>query len=336
MSIESRGWWSVLTLAFSAHDMAVTRFAHSPLEEVTMSVQVLQEPGEHAVQLPWVREVQARLKGVEYELLRALVPIPNVYTPDFITPIPTSYAPTLEEELATMVATPAEQVRTDLDRIAGPLPRPVAQLRADPQAGLARLAAEVRAYWEAAIEPYWPRIRRLVEGEILRRARQMSTGGPAALFADLHPQVSWERGTLRVAHRYFSAERTLDGERGLVLVPSVFAWPGVYSQSNPPHQPGLIFPPRGVATLWERGTPVPGGLAGVLGETRALLLAELDSPASTTELAARIGLSAPNVSHHLTALAAAGLVARHRTGRVVLYLRTPVAEALITAAGGTS
>ncbi|GAA2833643.1 DUF5937 family protein [Kitasatospora paracochleata] len=317
----------MLTLEFSAADVALTRFAHSPLEELANSVQVLKEPGEHAVHLPWVREVAPRIDWARHGLLSALIRIPNIYVPDFLTPMPLGSAPTPEEELARLTATDPRQVRADLDRITGPLPPPVAELYADPAAGLARLADELRTYWALALAPYWERIRRLVDGEILRRARQMSTGGPAALFADLHPSVTWESGTLRVAHRWYSAERGLDGGRGLVLVPSVFAWPGVWSQTDPPHQPGLVYPPRGVATLWERPAPAPDGLAGVLGRTRAQLLAELDSPASTTELAARLGISAPNVSHHLSALTAAGLLARHRTGRTVLYLRTPVAEA---------
>ncbi|WP_033820238.1 ArsR family transcriptional regulator [Kitasatospora sp. MBT63] len=323
----------MLTLEFSAQDVALTRFASSPLWEVVNSVQVLKEPGAHAVHLPWVRQAREALAGVGFGLLEQLVPVPTVYTPDFLTPVPVGLAPTLEEELAHLVATEPAQVRVDLGRIEGRLPPLVAGLRADPVAGLARLAGEVRAYWAAALEPHWPRIVRLVEGEVLRRARQMSVGGPAALFEDLHPRVSWASGTLRVAHRWFAAERVLEGGRGLVLVPSVFAWPGVYSQSNPPLQPGLVYAPRGVATLWERPVAVPGGLAAVLGRARALLLAELAAPVSTSELAERTGLSAPNVSHHLTALRGAGLVARHRTGRTVLYLRTAVAESLVAAGG---
>jgi hypothetical protein len=160
----------------------------------------------------------------------------------------------------------------------------------------------------------------------------MSAGGPAALFSDLHPQVTWERNTLQIAYRTVDAHRRLDGERGLVLVPTVFAWPGVFSQQNPPWQPGLVYPPRGVATLWETaGNAVPEGLAQVIGRTRTWLLTELDAPASTGELAERTGLSAPNVSYHLTALRGAGLLARHRVGRTVLYLRTDAAELLLQA-----
>ncbi|MFB7677129.1 helix-turn-helix domain-containing protein [Kitasatospora purpeofusca] len=319
----------MLVWEFSAQDLARTRFACSPLAEVATSVEVLKEPGRHAVHLPWVRQAGQRLAGVDWSLLSQLVRLPTVYVPDFLTPVPVDTSPTIEQAVAALAATDPAAVRRDLSRITGELPPLVAELYGDPEAGLARLAGEVLAYWAAAIAPHWPRIQRLTEGEILRRARQMSTGGPAALFADLHPQVSWERDTLRIGHRV-DVERRLDGERGLVLAPTVFAWPGVYSQQNPPWQPGLLYPPRGVATLWENsGAAVPDGLARVIGRTRARLLAELDSPASTAELAARLDLSAANVSHHLTALREAGLTARHRTGRTVLYARTEAAELLL-------
>ncbi|MFI9046023.1 DUF5937 family protein [Streptomyces sp. NPDC053427] len=318
------------TWEFSAQDLARTRFACSPLCEVTTSVEVLKDPGRHGVHLPWVRQARQRLSGVGWELLSQLVRLPTVYVADFLTPVPDDSTRTIEQELAGLAATDPGAVRRDLARIDGELPPLVAALEADPEAGMARLAAEIRAYWDAAIAPHWPRIQRLAEGEILRQARKMATGGPAALFADLHPQVSWQRDTLRIGHRLIDGHRRLEGERGLVLVPTTFAWPGVFSQINPPWQPGLVYPPRGVATLWESaGAAVPDGLARVIGRTRARLLAELDSPASTTELAERTGLSAPNVSHHLTALREAGLLARHRTGRTVLYRRTRAAELLL-------
>ncbi|MFC9326875.1 ArsR/SmtB family transcription factor [Kitasatospora sp. NPDC057015] len=321
----------MLTLEFSAQDVAATRFACSRLLEVVTSVQVLKDPGARAVHLPWVRRARARLAqaGVEYGLLSQLVPMPAWHLPDFLTPVPAATAPGIEEELAELAATSPQTVRADLAALADPLPPLVAGLRADPVAGLARLTGEVRAYWAAAVEPHWPRIARLAEGEILHRARRMAAGGPAALFEGLHPKVSWQGGRMTVAQRRYDIEQVLDGGRGLVLVPSVFVWPGAVVQTGPAAQPGLVYAPRGVATLWEGGAATPRALAGVLGPARARLLAELESPGSTTALARRTGLSAPNVSHHLAALHAAGLVARHRSGREVLYLRTALGQALL-------
>jgi DNA-binding transcriptional ArsR family regulator len=70
-------------------------------------------------------------------------------------------------------------------------------------------------------------------------------------------------------------------------------------------------------------------LAGVLGRGRARLLAELDEPASTKDLAGRTGITPGGVSQHLTALRAAGLLTSHRVGREVLYARTDIAESLL-------
>ncbi|MGW4223708.1 ArsR/SmtB family transcription factor [Streptomyces bauhiniae] len=56
------------------------------------------------------------------------------------------------------------------------------------------------------------------------------------------------------------------------------------------------------------------------------------TPASTTELAHRTGLSPAGVSQNLTALRDAGLVSAHRSSRSVLYARTAAAETLLDAA----
>lgn len=329
----------MLSIRFSAQDVAATRFACSRLREVVASVQVLKDAGARAVHLPWVRQTRERLAadGVRYELLSQLMPMPAWYVPDFLCPMPNGPMPTgpgrgIEAELAVLADTPAQRVRAELDRLPQPWPPLVAELYADPEAGLARLVAEILAYWAVAVEPHWDRIERLTEGEILYRARKMAAGGPAALFDGLHPKISWQDDRLRLAQRRYAREHVLDAGHGLVLVPSVFIWPGAVVQAEDSSQPGLVYPPRGIATLWERGGAAPPrALAVLLGRGRAQLLSELGSPASTTELALRTGQSAPNVSHHLSALRAAGLVAGHRSGRTVLYLRTTLAEALVAA-----
>ncbi|RAG80998.1 ArsR family transcriptional regulator [Streptacidiphilus pinicola] len=321
----------MLTLQFSAQDLARIRFARSPLSEAVHSVRALKDPGGHAVHLPWARRTRALLTDRQpgFALLSALVQVPGSYIPDFLTPVPESGSPSLDEQVDALVRTPAAIVRADLERLAGPRATPVEALHRDPTAGLERLADELHGYWELAVAPHWPRLARLLDGEILRRARLMADGGAAALFADLHPMVRWEGGLLHVDHRRYHHDRTLAAGQGLVLIPSVFVWPECFSQTNPPRQPGLIHPARGVACLWESDSATaPDGLARVLGRSRAVLLAALDTPRSTSELATRVGMPAPTVSHHLKALHAAGLTTADRVGRSVLYLRTPAADLL--------
>lgn len=114
---------------------------------------------------------------------------------------------------------------------------------------------------------------------------------------------------------------------GLLLIPSAFTGPGPLTRVTPPEPPQLAYPARGVGSLREPRT-ITGtdAIAAVLGRSRTLLLTELETPASTTELAHRTGLSPAGVSQYLTALRDAGLVSAHRAGRSVLYARTSVAE----------
>ena len=143
----------------------------------------------------------------------------------------------------------------------------------------------------------------------------------------------------------------LDG-RGLLFVPSVFVWPKLALGLDPPCPPSLIYPARGVAALWERpgrgargaapGTASAPGTAAapgtaldrLLGPSRAAILIALEEPASTTQLVATLGQSLGGIGDHLAVLREAGLISRARSGRSVLYRRTPVGDALVAADGG--
>ena len=317
----------MLTLSFTARDVARTRFAVSPLWEVVASVRALRRTDVHTVHRAWASQARARLAGVEWALLGALVPERCI--PGFIAPPPAIPVPDLAVELAGLRATAPEVVRAAVGRLP---PDPALASLADPVAGLDRLCGQIQDYFDAALAPYWPRVRALLEGDVLRRARLLAEAGVETLLNDIDPAVRWEDDALSVAHRTTAPATLRLRGRGLLLVPSVFVWPRVFTLVTPPWQPTLRYPPRGVATLWEPPPrQVPDGLAGALGRSRARLLSELDIPLSTTDLASRTGLTAGAVSQHLTALRGAGLVVGHRVGRVVLYARTGVAEDLLTA-----
>ena len=124
------------------------------------------------------------------------------------------------------------------------------------------------------------------------------------------------------------------GERGLLLMPSAYLWPHVAAIVEEPWLPTIIYPATGIAGLWQAAAAPPAALGRLLGHTRALLLAALDQPFSTTALAATTGLSPAGVSRHLLALRDAGLVSAARHGHEIRYRRTELGSALLRARRG--
>ncbi|MEV6394610.1 DUF5937 family protein [Streptomyces sp. NPDC051907] len=311
------------------------RFVVSPMWEVAPSFRLLSSASAHPVHRTWVEQVRPRVAaaGLDRGWLAEFTP-PVGYTPDFLNPAPAGPAPSLAAELAGIVAAPVDRVRRDLDHLArhqGSLGPRLRTLYADPQTCLVKVAEEIETYWELALAPYWARIRAVLDADVLYRARQVAERGAGHLFNDLHTSVSWDDNALRLVRRKQTLTRETAGA-GLLLIPSVFTGPGLRTRVSLPDPPQLAYPARGTGSLWQR-RPVAktDAVAAVLGRSRTLLLTELDTPASTTELARRTGLSAAGVSQHLTALRDAGLVSAHRAGRSVLYARTSVAESVLAA-----
>jgi DNA-binding transcriptional ArsR family regulator len=322
----------VIRFRFGHEDLGRTRFAISPLFDLVWSTDALRDPATHSLHLPWVRAARPRLRGFDYELLEVLGTSagPGGYVPDFISPPPTTPLAELDDELARVRATPHERVATEVAwRFEGkPIPPVVRPLLDDPDRGLDELTSVMAGYFERALAPWWQQIRAALEADIVQRARRLTAGGAIGVFEDLHPTVRWRDGVLEVA-RSHDQDIDLRGE-GLLLVPSVFGWPEVFAITDAPWQPGLIYTPRGVGTLWapDEGRD-RGAIEELLGRRRAQILATLATPATTTDLAVRMRVSKAGVSEHLGVLRRAGLVRAARDGRRVLYERTAMGDALL-------
>ena len=318
----------MISFRFGPEDVANVRFAISPLMELHNSVRTLDHPEARALHLPWVTATRERVADLDIGVLRALQRS-RAYTPDFLNPPPSSPLGDLETELAEMLATPADQVRAEVRRVYAPRPLPAVlqPFEDDPVAAVAALAELVRAYWARALAPHWPRIRALLEGDVLYRARQLADGGAQRLLADIHPELRFADDTLFI-DMPFDGHLDLGG-RGLLFVPSAFTWPRPSASLEAPWQPFVVYPARGIASLWDPGRAAPpAALAALLGARRASVLAALHAPRSTTELARALELSPGSVSQHLAVLRDAGLADAHRVGRVVLYVRSPTGDSL--------
>lgn len=323
----------MIEFVFTLEDLARVRFAISPAWEAVASLRALRDPANAAAHLPWVRTAREAVADLDLTAPMSLIAMWD-YTPDFVIPPPDTPLTTIEDDLARIAATPPDRVREEVRIVASRVPEPGQRaFLDDPATATAALVETLRAYWERAIAPWWDRVRALLEADLQARARRLADAGTAAMLDDLSPQVRFTGDRLQVRHTVLDRVCELRG-RGLVLNPSAFWWVRPLSTINEPWQPALVYPARGIGLLWDAPPAATDGLARVLGRTRAELLAALGAPTSTTRLAERLGLAPGGVSEHLTALAAAGLLSRRREGREVLYLRTPLADALLDGGAG--
>ncbi|NUS00714.1 MAG: helix-turn-helix transcriptional regulator [Kribbellaceae bacterium] len=308
------------------NDLGEVRFAISPLNELVLSLRTLRDPGRFPLQLPWLRATETARTALPLELLRALTN-DDLWSPDFLTPRPYTPLGRIDTELAALTGTRAAVVHADLSEVHPASLPPV--LRGRPDKVLDRVLAALREYWDACFEPYWPRMRSVLEADVVHRGRVMAQSGLAAMFADLDPHVRLDGGVVSVRLRSKLSYRASTAGRGLTLVPSLFSRRAStpISAAEPPQ---IMYPARGLATLWETDTRPPAdALAGLIGRVRAGLMELLETPASSTDLARRLGVTPTAVNQHLRALRAADLLASARHGRSVLYHRSDLGDRLV-------
>ncbi|MDJ0341213.1 DUF5937 family protein [Streptomyces sp. H10-C2] len=322
---------------FGTDDLLRSRFALSPAFELCNLLRLLEGRTRQRLPAAW----SARLKPVFRQLRRdtdldaALALHNRTFGADFVALPPSGLAQTWEDDLAATRATTLPEARREiaLCLAARPAsdPRVLAVLRGADV--VARIADAMDQAWHGLLARDWPQLRAICERDVIHRVGQLGRSGWAAALDGLHSDVRWRDGGIDIVKTSSAAASvtTLAGE-GLLLIPSVFVWPGLATHTDDPWPKAIIYPARGTAALWETPESVaPDALAGLLGRSRSRLLAALDQPASTTQLAQSLRLAPGAVGDHLAVLRNAGLLHRARSGRSVLYYRTPLGDALAAA-----
>lgn len=332
----------------SPADLARCRYAISPLGETVAALRLAAGRRAAGALQPWVLRARPR-----YDALRRARPEVgalvatfhgNGYHADFIQPPPAGVGMSFADELAAVRRTPPARARAELDRNLADAPPPPAYahriLRA-PEV-VDRLADGIEAAWHALVAPEWPRLRVILERDVVQRAGRLAIGGWAGALADLDPRVRWDSdghaGAIVVRTRTTATERHRLGRhrlggQGLLFMPTVFGQ--LICFVEPPWPYALVYPARGIGDLLgpaHRGRPA-GALDRLVGASRAAVLRALAVPATTSQLATTLGLALGTVGDHLAVLRDAGLVERTRLGRSVRYRLTTLGEALTPPSG---
>lgn len=327
----------MLTYVLDVRDLSDVRFVLAPMNETSLSLFHLNTTHESSAHLNrWRSNARAQRDRYDHRLVSALVAPSGNAIPDFLTPMPPrgDSRPSLDEGLAAIAATDPALIHAQLDELReGDEPSPsLARLLDDPERAGPRVAGALERYHRVVIAPIWPSVNRILESDITFRGRELAIGGPTQLFASLNPNLAWDRdGRLRLdlAYARGSGEYASAG-RGLILIPSVFLTRLVSAHSPETATPHAGYPARGSETLMESMREVPpGALRRLIGRAKADVLHALVEPMAVSELARRLEVTPPAASQSLRVLHENGLVERARSGREVLYRRTPDGDRLV-------
>lgn len=328
----------VIRLRFSTADLRRITIAPRPdaLFETALSVRLLLGTptagrGRRAGVARWHRAMNGTpvsRAGVLAELVRRAD-----YVPDFLLQ-PT--APGFRDAVESVHEAPAPRLHEDVSRLVEP--SGAARDAPGPRAGADRrlrelaegsprardaLVRDLHRYHDASIAGLWPHVSAAAAVDRGLRAEMLLRGGVDALLTTLVPSWRWQPPTLHVPSR--SAYDVPLCGRGLLLVPSFFAT-APFLGYHPDQPTVLVYPLHEGAGA---AGPSADALAPLLGRTRAAVLAALRTPASTTALAERTGISLASASQHAAVLREARLIATERTGTAVLHTLLPLGRALL-------
>lgn len=325
----------MITVSMSAADTRGMRFAYSPLIEITASLRMIASRWVEPMYRGWFASVRDRLRHVDLALLMSVVPARD-WVADFLFAGATGTDTTIDDQLRLIAGTPTAVLRHDLEEVwqGGSIPEPALKVLNDPTGGSAHLADALGRYWSIAIDPHWTSMRAVLDDDLAFRAHVLTKDGLGAVLASLHPSLRLVGDVLYLDKRH-SSEQSLAGS-GMVLVPSIFLWDRVIFVAHRSAPSCLTYATRGVGNLWpheQRHSTHVDPLAALLGRSRAVILDLLALPTSTTELAVKLGQSPGSISQHLSVLRAAGLATCWRSGRRVLYRRTPLADRIASTNG---
>ncbi|SFT31459.1 helix-turn-helix transcriptional regulator [Streptomyces sp. ok210] len=326
----------MLRFEVSVEDLLRSRFALSPALDLCLLLRSLIGQGQ-----PLPRAWAARLLPAferlrrETELDAALALQAPHGGPNFVAPPPRGLNQTWADDLAMIRATPLEAARHEFATTAtGPSARDT-RVRAvlDSTDAVPRIAEAMDQAWHELLATDWPQLRAICERDVVHRVGVIGEHGWSTTIESLHPSIAWRAGGIELGFFPRGGTVRLAGD-GLLLIPSVFVG-HIAAHVEDPWPRTLVYPARGTAALWgeQETVPQPDALTALVGRARARLLVALDAPASTSHLARSLVMAPGAVGDHLAILRGAGLLVRARSGRSVLYRRTPLGEALVAGSG---
>ena len=300
------------------------RFAPNAVWESFSSIRAIAHPRSHLLHSRLAELLPARPDfdlGLLFELAE-----PCQWVPDIFGPVPTGSIHDPIGQYDALCDTDRDVVSGDLAFLREAAPASAAAAMG-PAEYVERVTAALKGYHRAVLAPLWERVVAITEADIAHRHATVLEDGIGVAIDDLHDKLSYAEAKIRVDMSEHDIAVQANGA-GVWFVPSVFLWPWV-SVEFETDQPVISYAARGAGLVWERPRENRLSLSSLIGRSRAAILEHLAVPRSTTWLARSLHLAPATVSAHLAVMSASGLLDSRKSGREVLYARTPIAEDLL-------
>jgi DNA-binding transcriptional ArsR family regulator len=319
-------------LRLSSQALSRSRFALSPLAETLASMKVLNA----SYCDPWLaswygRHHMAFQAGLDADpFAQGIVGLlaSTKWLPSHVAIPPTAgMRTTIDSELAQVARISDTEVRCELEKSVAHSWKEHDLRWLTGRALAARTADLLQRIWTTHVAPDWPRRRALLERDVTYRAGLLAAYGWPRALQQMNRRSAWV-GTNAIRFSDQPSPDRVVGEDGMQFVPVAAISAGTWLCETPPASYALVYPARGTAEA-KAHPPAPSqALERLIGTGRAAILHELQRPATTSELAAHLGLSLGTVGDHHAVLRNADLVTRTRIGRRVVYHRTETGELL--------
>ena len=194
----------------------------------------------------------------------------------------------------------------------------------DPATLRERFLVLLADYWDEAFDAEWADVEPRLSAAVDEARADVASGHIYSLLETLRPRLRVDAAGrefgIDIPHNHHVEPTEANP---LMLIPSVFVWPGLQVNCDSPFPLSLVYPAPSVARTARPQAPDAELLAllRALGDDTRLRAVRLiaQAPRSTQELAALVGISEAGLSKHLRILAEAGVVETRRDGYYVLY-----------------
>lgn len=321
----------MMQIAFSTEDVAKIRFAISPMLTTVLSVRSLLHPQQTEPMRDWLETMRAQLGDVDLPAFRHFH-LWGDYTVDFMLPFPEKTQPKFEDELQQIANVPLATIEAEIALMMehGMLTSADMPRYKNLAALQAQVVDELAYVWDVAMRPHWDSIHAVLEGDLMHHSRELMVGGAVSMFAGLNSYMKLEASDLLSIYTRTHSPNPIDPQgQGLVLIPNLISYCGIWVQTLEGKPPIISYSAYGAGTWRQRTAPPSQAMHILFGDNRSRLLHALMTPTSTKDLALKLDLTPGAISQQLSQLKDAGLVDANRAGRAVYYYLNQRGEQLL-------